>query len=243
LDGRVFRTWRTLDGGVLVEGPRGAAEVNSYRILTPAGAPVPDPHEYFLLDAAGRLHHHYAELASAHEDDLFGQTYQVVGAELRTNYSIISAVPWRIRPDGTVPREDREEVTLAGLVEVAATDVLGADPAAALDRAWADYVQRRRAAREREEEPFRVACAGLGAALDGYDVDGPVELTFAYRDGLEIRDAAGTVVWRPARQPAVRGKDLHYRLEQLLRQRYGDRAGRLRVDLGDAPWWFWAPDE
>lgn len=238
-----MRTWRTLDGGILVEGARGTAAVDPYPVLTAAGDPIADPHEYFLLDAEGTLRRHYFEISSAFEDELHAQTYQVVGEELREYHSFIAAVPWRILPDGTTPRRDSEEVQLTGLVPVPATDALGTDPAATLAQAREKESRRAQAARERADRPYRLACEAFSAALDGYAAEGPVALTFAYRDGLQIHDAAETVVWRPAEQPAVRGKSLHYMLENLLKARYGDRADRLRVDLGDAPWWFWAPDE
>jgi hypothetical protein len=70
-----------------------------------------------------------------------------------------------------------------------------------------------------------------------------VDLVFGYDGGPLVRDLGGTIIWRPATRPAMRGKELHHVLHGVLRDRFGDRLGSFRTDLNDAPWWFWAPDE
>jgi hypothetical protein len=214
------RTWRTPEGHILVEGP-------------PASA------TFYLLDPAGTVLGCYEDHESSLEYDLYRTTHRVAGDALVAHLSIRRAVP-----DFDETHEER--VKLAGLVAVPAESALGSDAAGVVERAVAAYRQREHEWRKRLHRPVVEAQASFAAALDGYAsaaADGRVDLVFGYDDGPVVRAPDGTVVWRPTDRPPLRGKDLHYFLHGVLRERYGDRLGSLRTDLADAPWWFWAPDE
>jgi hypothetical protein len=234
-----MRCWRTPTGEILVEGPDAAVIVLGYAIRTADGEPVTGAHEYYLLDAAGAVRRVYEYRDFASEDDVYGSTYRVVGDALVSYHSTIRAVPWAADENGEVPQSHRAEIEVSGLVEVGAQAALGADPAAVVRSALDDHHSAAWQRREEQLRPGRELRASFAAALAAHPVDGGTDLVFGYADGPVVRDPDGLVVWRPEARPAMRGKDVHNHLEDVLRE----RSGSLRVDLAGAPWWFWAPDE
>jgi hypothetical protein len=227
------RTWRTPDGQLLVEGPAVATEIPGGPIRTAADQPVAGAFDYYLIDAAATVREAYTRSAGAIDDYSYGCVHRVVGSTLVEYVTEYHTVPHDVDADGQFRRTNTEHERLTGLVAAP-----GAIPPAAVEAA----LQAHREASEREG-PVDDVRSSFAAALPEVGDGETIDLVFGYDGGPLVRRRDGAVLWRPPAPWPYRGKDLHHVLRQVLDQRYGDRLATFGLDIDDAPWWFWAPDE
>lgn len=236
------RAWRSPTGEYLIEGDPSRLSTG-YTIRTAADLPVTSAHTYWELDSAGTVQRVYEATGGAIDDYAYGHVYEVVDGDLHQYWTEYHTVTYDVHEDGMFNRTNREHIIHVGLVEVPLAAALGvadnAEADAALRAARADWRRRQNEWQAQRLRPIVELKESFAAVLPPE----PVDLVFGYDDGAVVRRVDGRVLWRPAAPWPHRGKDMFYSLREVLKQRYGDRTGSFTLDIDDAPWWFWAPDD
>jgi hypothetical protein len=229
-----------------VEGPLARVDIPGGPIRTATDDPVVEAHEYYLMDSDGTVRAVYEWSAGSIDDDSYGRVHKVVGTVLYEYFTTYHFSRHGSAPDGGFRRDNVQHPLIDGLAEVRLGEALGR-PAEAAERSVGPALDAFRS-REREAaagrlRPIADVRDSFEAALARLPAEAPVDLVFGYDGGAVVRRPDGEVVWRPATGWPYRGKDLFHLVRETLERRCGARRCSFELDIDDAPWWFWAPDD
>ncbi|HZS40092.1 MAG TPA: hypothetical protein VFF06_24850 [Polyangia bacterium] len=239
---RGTRSWRTRDGGVLIEGADAVAlERAGYRFVTPANQRLDRAHVFYLVGRDGRLARVFESRMGSEpaQEGYIDTAFVVEGDALHAwtcSWDCFEPFPSdAIALDGLLPPDGEALDFCARLGEIVADDERRrAEERRRRDEEWARSAPAREAEARRAEERRRVEARARGVSetrlaapdalpeLDGAEPFDAVAEVDEHED-LIVR-AGERVVWRE-RLRGVEREDVAHgaAIEPILRARYGPR--------------------
>ena len=237
------RTWQTSTGDYLVEGDRASTTTGGYPIRNGSDVPLTTAHTYWLLDSRQTVQTVYDIHTGATDDFLYGSAYLVVNDALHDYHTEYHTATYDVDEHGMFNRTNTDRVVHDGLVDMSFAAAMGVETeSAAADVFAVARAQWRRREKAERAEAMRPAVE-LEASFEAALPADPADLVFGYDTGPLLRQADGTVIWRPPTTWRFRGKDMYWILMRVIGRRWGEQTRRVPLDLGTAPWWFWDPHE